>query len=174
MRVEDNGRRAYIGMGFLERTDSFDFSEHCHCQSIPLERYVADLCDRRGAARLHQVRITPLPLSFPTYPTPSSLPSYLTTHPTNRRWRALQNPTTPDTDSSSPHVPAGPKKDYSLKDGQTFSISIPGRTTKTNFNQSATSDLLGGGGGGGGSGSGGGGVGVPLLPPPPPGAPRRR
>lgn len=26
VRVEDNGRRAYIGMGFLERTDSFDFS----------------------------------------------------------------------------------------------------------------------------------------------------
>lgn len=26
IRVEDNGRRAYIGMGFLERTDSFDFS----------------------------------------------------------------------------------------------------------------------------------------------------
>ena len=27
VRVEDNGRRAYIGMGFLERTDSFDFSK---------------------------------------------------------------------------------------------------------------------------------------------------
>ena len=27
VRVEDGGRRAYIGMGFLERTDSFDFSE---------------------------------------------------------------------------------------------------------------------------------------------------
>lgn len=27
VRVEDNGKRAYIGMGFLERTDSFDFSE---------------------------------------------------------------------------------------------------------------------------------------------------
>ncbi len=26
VRVEDNGRRAYIGMGFLERSDSFDFS----------------------------------------------------------------------------------------------------------------------------------------------------
>ncbi|KAI0747448.1 adaptin ear-binding coat-associated protein 1 NECAP-1 [Irpex lacteus] len=129
VRVEDNGRRAYIGMGFLERTDSFDFN-------VALQDYT-------------------------------------------KRWRALQNPTTPDTDSSSPHVPAGPKKDYSLKDGQTFSISIPGRTAKTSFNQStsATSDLLGGGAGGGGGsggGGGGGGVGVPLLPPPPPGAPRRR
>ena len=27
VRVEDGGRKAYIGMGFLERTDSFDFSK---------------------------------------------------------------------------------------------------------------------------------------------------
>lgn len=27
VRVEEGGKRAYIGMGFLERTDSFDFSE---------------------------------------------------------------------------------------------------------------------------------------------------
>ena len=27
VRVEDNGRKAYIGMGFLERSDSFDFSK---------------------------------------------------------------------------------------------------------------------------------------------------
>jgi adaptin ear-binding coat-associated protein 1/2 len=26
VRVEDAGKRAYIGMGFLERADSFDFS----------------------------------------------------------------------------------------------------------------------------------------------------
>ena len=26
VRVEDSGKRAYIGMGFLERSDSFDFS----------------------------------------------------------------------------------------------------------------------------------------------------
>jgi hypothetical protein len=26
VRVEDGGRKAYIGMGFLERSDSFDFS----------------------------------------------------------------------------------------------------------------------------------------------------
>ena len=31
VRVEDNGRKAYIGMGFLERTDSFDFSAWCCC-----------------------------------------------------------------------------------------------------------------------------------------------
>ncbi|THG99974.1 hypothetical protein EW026_g2481 [Hermanssonia centrifuga] len=28
VRVEDAGKRAYIGMGFLERTDSFDFRLH--------------------------------------------------------------------------------------------------------------------------------------------------
>ena len=27
IRVEDSGRKAYIGMGFAERSDSFDFSE---------------------------------------------------------------------------------------------------------------------------------------------------
>lgn len=28
VRIEDAGRKAYIGMGFAERTDSFDFSEY--------------------------------------------------------------------------------------------------------------------------------------------------
>lgn len=27
IRVEDNGKKAFIGMGFAERTDSFDFSK---------------------------------------------------------------------------------------------------------------------------------------------------
>ena len=37
VRVEDSGRKAYIGMGFAERSDSFDFSQclllsnHCAC-----------------------------------------------------------------------------------------------------------------------------------------------
>lgn len=87
----------------------------------------------------------------------------------NRRWKALQNPVESESDKPSPHVPAGPKKDYSLKEGQTFSISIPGRA-KNNTPSNAASDLLGSGS----SSGGGGGLGVPLLPPPPPGAPRRR
>jgi len=28
VRVEDGGKKAYIGMGFAERTDSFDFSKY--------------------------------------------------------------------------------------------------------------------------------------------------
>lgn len=37
VRVEDSGKKAYIGMGFAERTDSFDFSE-----SISLGRHKCD------------------------------------------------------------------------------------------------------------------------------------
>lgn len=120
VRVEDAGKRAYIGMGFLERSDSFDFN-------VALQDYT-------------------------------------------KRWRNMQNPETPESEKPSPHVPAGPKKDYSLKDGQTFSISIPGRA-KANNTTGSTSDLLGSGSA---ASSSGGGLGVPLLPPPPPGAPRRR
>jgi len=117
VRVEDDGRRAYIGMGFLERTDSFDFN-------VTLQDYT-------------------------------------------KRWRARMNP--PDTASSesSPHVPAGPKKDYTLKEGQTFSISIPGRTKATN---PVTTNLLGSSTS---SSTSSGGLGVPLLPPPP-SAPKKR
>lgn len=28
IRVEDSGKKAYIGLGFAERTDSFDFSQY--------------------------------------------------------------------------------------------------------------------------------------------------
>jgi transposase len=30
VRIEDNGRKAYIGIGFSERSDSFDFSKSIH------------------------------------------------------------------------------------------------------------------------------------------------
>jgi len=111
VRVEDNGKRAYIGMGFLERTDSFDFN-------VTLQDYT-------------------------------------------KRWRARMNPTDTSSDSPSPHVPAGPKKDYTLKEGQTFSISIPGRAKASN---ATSTNLLGGSAQNMGSS---GGLGVPLLPPPP-------
>jgi len=119
VRVEDNGKRAYIGMGFLERTDSFDFN-------VTLQDYT-------------------------------------------KRWKARLNPSTPTSEAPSPHIPAGPKKDYTLKEGQTFSIAIPGRakasTPTTNLLGSTTGSLLT---------SSSGNAGVPPLLPPPPSAPKKR
>ncbi|KAF7969527.1 hypothetical protein HWV62_26282 [Athelia sp. TMB] len=114
VRVEDAGKKAYIGMGFAERSDSFDFN-------VAIQDYT-------------------------------------------KRAKAALNPPSPTTET--PTVPSGPKKDYTLKEGQTFSISIPGREKKANTGAS----LLGSSGGGSGFGSGGG---IPLLPPPP-SAPKRR
>ncbi|KAJ7085676.1 hypothetical protein B0H15DRAFT_845889 [Mycena belliarum] len=118
VRVEDAGKKAYIGMGFQERSDSFDFN-------VALQDY------------------------------------------TKRRKAALNPPSS--SDEPSPHIPAGPKKDYSLKEGQTFSISIPGRTNKT---ATPSTNLLGdlsslSSGTAASSGSIGGGGGFPMLPPPP-------
>ncbi|CAL1705761.1 unnamed protein product [Somion occarium] len=133
VRVEDAGKRAYIGMGFLERTDSFDFN-------VALQDYT-------------------------------------------KRWKNRMNPTAEE-NTPSPHIPAGPKKDYTLKEGQTFSIAIPGRGGKSSFNNNATTapnptsfDLLGGLSGTGTSTStstASSGGGFPLLPPPPSSTPRRR
>lgn len=84
------------------------------------------------------------------------------------------NPSSPaeDVDNPSPHIPPGPKKDYSLKDNQTFTISIPGRGGKSE----SGSNLLGLGGqvSGGLKGSTVDGT-FPLLPPPPTSSvPKRR
>ncbi|KAH9951857.1 hypothetical protein B0H21DRAFT_829371 [Amylocystis lapponica] len=127
VRVEDNGRKAYIGMGFLERTDSFDFN-------VTLQDYT-------------------------------------------KRWRARMNPPDATSTEASPHVPAGPKKDYTLKEGQTFSIAIPGRPKSSNSNVSANllggTNLLGGSTSTSSGLSSGGGLAFPLLPPPP-SAPKKR
>ena len=80
----------------------------------------------------------------------------------HRRWKARINPPEAEGEKPSPHLPAGPKKDYSLKDGQTFSISIPGKPKNTQ--PKGVSDLLGSGSN---NSSGGGGGAFPLLPPPP-------
>ena len=53
VRVEDAGKRAYIGMGFLERSDSFDFSTY---ESFHLSISSHEPC-RCCFARLHKVRI---------------------------------------------------------------------------------------------------------------------
>jgi len=116
LRVEDgtSGKKAYIGIGFAERTDSFDFN-------VALQDYT-------------------------------------------KRYKASLNPPSPSS-SASPHLPAGPKKDYSLKEGQTFSINL-------NLGQKkATTNILGSTtSGSSGTQSGGG---IPLLPPPP-SAPKRK
>ncbi|ETW86177.1 hypothetical protein HETIRDRAFT_407887 [Heterobasidion irregulare TC 32-1] len=124
VRVEDSGRKAYIGMGFAERSDSFDFN-------VALQDYT-------------------------------------------KRYKARLNPPSPTSeDQPSPHIPAGPKKDYSLKEGQTFSISIPGRGNKLDTSKTGLleTNLLGSGTTVSSTNSGGGGF--PLLPPPP-SAPKRR
>lgn len=72
------------------------------------------------------------------------------------------NPPETEAETPSPHLPAGPKKDYTLKDGQTFSINIPGKTK--NVQSQVVQDLLGSRSGN--TGGGGGGA-FPLLPPPP-------
>jgi len=117
LRVEDNGRKAYIGIGFPERPEAFDFN-------VALQDFT-----KREKARLN-----------PVYSS--------------------------DETTESPHIPAGPKKDYSLKEGQTFSISIPGKpANKSSTASFTTTDLLGSGEAGAGTAllSGG----IPLLPPPP-------
>ncbi|KAI0282705.1 hypothetical protein BC826DRAFT_1063743 [Russula brevipes] len=119
IRIEDGGRKAFIGMGFAERSDSFDFN-------VALQDYT-------------------------------------------KRWKARMNPPAPaveEDNNSSPHIPPGPKKDYSLKDDQTFTISIPHRSGKSDNNW----NLLGSNGP---TGAGlnqsatTGGNSFPLLPPPP-------
>lgn len=78
-----------------------------------------------------------------------------------RRQRALLNPQI-DEEEPSPHVPTGPKKDYTLKEGQTFSINIPGRNKASGANTGSlvvaaskpTSTLTSN-------------ASIPLLPPPP-------
>ncbi|KAI5450136.1 hypothetical protein NCC49_003763 [Naganishia albida] len=104
LRVEgEGGRKAYIGMGFEERGDAFDFNV------------------------------------------------------------ALQTISKRTSTPSQP-VASEPAKDYSLKDGQTFSIKIPGRERRR------PADASGGAGAGIGMQSGGG---VPLLAPPPPSSRKR-
>ncbi|KAH8117069.1 adaptin ear-binding coat-associated protein 1 [Phellopilus nigrolimitatus] len=110
VRVEDSGKKAYIGFGFAERTDSFDFN-------VSLQDYT-------------------------------------------KRYFATQNPPSPTTKKDSFGAPTGPKKDYTLKEGQTFSISIPGRNK-----EGGASSLLGSSTSNSGSAPSGGAV--PLLPPPP-------
>ncbi|KAI6005790.1 adaptin ear-binding coat-associated protein 1 [Pisolithus albus] len=103
VRVEDAGKKAYIGMGFAERTDSFDFN-------VALQDYT-------------------------------------------KRYKAALNPPSPTSDTTI-------ASHYSLKEGQTFSISIPGKSRKHGTGTSLLSSS---------STVSGNGSGIPLLPPPPSG-----
>ena len=143
VRVEDADKKAYIGLGFAERTDSFDFSEPLVVFSVTWHNNFYRCCP----PRLYEVYFVPHEIFFG-----SLIPNLC------RRHKAALNPITSDSDEPSPHVPAGPKKDYSLKEGQTFSISIPGRAKATTAN-----NLLGSTHSAATSTSST----VPLLPPPP-------
>ncbi|KAF8720577.1 hypothetical protein AX14_010921 [Amanita brunnescens Koide BX004] len=105
VRVEGDGKKAYIGMGFMERSESFDFN-------VALQDY-------------------------------------------SKRFRAKQDPLT-QADQAPASEASGPKKDYSLKEGQTFSIKLPGRNTMTDKSLLNTKSSSGSSNGS-----------VPLLPPPP-------
>ncbi|CAG7849031.1 SubName: Full=Uncharacterized protein {ECO:0000313/EMBL:CCA67120.1} [Serendipita indica DSM 11827] len=112
LRVQDpaTGNKAYIGIGFTDRSGSFDFN-------VALQDYTK----RKNA--------------------PAKL------------------------EEEAKVQASTPKVDYSLKEGQTFKISIPG---SKGASSSSSASVFGSGGSSGGGGA------VPLLPPPPPGGTRRR
>ncbi|KAI8061681.1 hypothetical protein BC940DRAFT_309834 [Gongronella butleri] len=101
LKVESEGRRAFIGMGFQERSDAFDFN-------VALQDHAKHLRAEKEAERRQ----------------------------------------------AEPKVDNTPKKDYSLKDGQTISISIGNMGKRSRPRPTDTQTT-------GSSGL------VPLLPPPP-------
>ncbi|BGP13209.1 hypothetical protein JCM10213_000212 [Rhodosporidiobolus nylandii] len=106
-----SGQKAYVGMGFPERTESFDFN-------VALQDW--------------SKRQNPPSLSSSVDPSASTGPS--------------------------PHIPAGGSRDFSLKEGETFSIKLGGASTK----KKAPAP----------SGGGGAGLGAFKLAPPPPAPPK--
>lgn len=124
LRVEgEGGKRAYIGMGFLERGEAFDF------QVRPSQP-----CWARRPLTGAQVALQSVAKRTSTASTPADEPA----------------------------KPAQPPKDYSLKEGQTFSIKIPGRDGKKVGSSGGGASLLGN------EPINGGGL-FSLPPPPPPG-----
>lgn len=95
-------RRAYLGMGFQDRGDAFDFN-------VALQDWTKRV-KRIQAAREAEI--------------------WAREHP-EQAAAAASSGTDGDPDLAtgpSPHLPTGPKPDLSLKEGQTFAINIPGGT----------------------------------------------
>ncbi|KAI8090054.1 adaptin ear-binding coat-associated protein 1 [Halteromyces radiatus] len=100
LKIENEGRHAFIGMGFQERSDAFDFN-------VALQDFTKQInAEKQSERRAKEVDNTP-------------------------------------------------KKDYSLKDGQTINISIGnvGKRSRTRPSENPSSNFSGGM--------------VPLIPPPP-------
>ncbi|PWN19850.1 adaptin ear-binding coat-associated protein 1 NECAP-1 [Microstroma glucosiphilum] len=116
-----NKKKAYIGMGFEDRSDSFDFN-------VALQDWVKR---QRNAKLAHEAASKGETVSGDLLGGGES--------------------------GTSIHIPKEGAKDLSLKQGQTFSIKIPGAGGR----KIRDSNTSGGGGAFGGLGGGG------LLPPPP-------
>lgn len=63
LRVEDEGRKAYIGIGFPERPEAFDFSPYHFLEFSIQGSAHQNQFDRCCASGLHQVRLSGLGLS---------------------------------------------------------------------------------------------------------------
>ncbi|CAD6568871.1 MAG: hypothetical protein CYPHOPRED_002916 [Cyphobasidiales sp. Tagirdzhanova-0007] len=109
----NTSKHAYLGMGFQERSEAFDFQ-------VALQ----DWQKRQRVPKLD--------------PTESDSSSSST--------------------PSSPHIPSGPKRDFSLKEGQTINVKL-GSMSGTGKKSNMRSEPPGGG--------------IPLLAPPPPAARKR-
>lgn len=128
-------RKAYIGMGFQDRSDAFDFN-------VALQDWTKRVKRQKAAAEAER---------------------WAREHPDEAAKQVEE-------EGPSPHIPSGPKQDLSLKDGQTFSIKLPGRKR----DPGESSNLLSfdapppaRAGASAESSSGLGGFGGGLLPPPP-------
>jgi hypothetical protein len=143
LRVEgEGGKRAYIGMGFAERGEAFDFQ--VRWVNVPVSAACAEhvsILSQRLTRAWVQSDAKSTQVSLQSVSKRSSRPA-----------------------ASDPAKPAPPPKDYSLKEGQTFTIKIPGREGKKDASASAPAS---------GAASGGGGGLFSLPPPPPPGGRKR-